>query len=170
MNVAGLDLSLRAPGIALEHVAMVETRLANHRGPMRLASYRDYLQAAVAEWADVVVIEGYSMHSVSRAVTGLAELGGVIRLMLWEQKVPYVEVAPSRLKKFATGKGNANKDLMLASAIKRGADVDDNNAADAWWLRQMGVAHYDPDHALVLPAVQLLSVSLVAWPELDVAA
>ena len=48
---------------------------------------------------------------------------------------------PSSVKLFATGKGNANKDRMIAAAIEAGArgNVNDDEA-DAFHLRRMGLA------------------------------
>jgi len=38
------------------------------------------------------------------------------------------------IKKHATGRGNANKDLMMAAATSRGWNPLDDNEADALWL------------------------------------
>ncbi len=41
-------------------------------------------------------------------------------------------VAPTQAKKFLTGKGNCDKNLILKEVFKRyGIDVDDDNIADA---------------------------------------
>ena len=114
--------------------------------------------------ADVVVIEGYSFGSQGRAVYQIAELGGVIRYSLWMRKVPYVEVPPSTLKKWATGKGNVGKDEMIAAAIrKHGFEGSNNNAADAHLLWHMANAYYSGKYRTKIEAEQCQKVS---WPEI----
>ncbi len=58
--------------------------------------------------------------------------GGLLAtLTAWceHHNIPYAGVPVGTIKKHATGKGNANKDLMIQAAQKRGyAPVDDNEA------------------------------------------
>ncbi|PKP67055.1 MAG: hypothetical protein CVT86_02460 [Alphaproteobacteria bacterium HGW-Alphaproteobacteria-8] len=54
-------------------------------------------------------------------LTAWAELRGV----------PYEGVPVGTIKRFATGKGNANKDAMIAAARARGFSPADDNEADA---------------------------------------
>ena len=58
-----------------------------------------------------------------------------------EMKTPWIEVAPTALKKFATGSGAAKKDAMKAAAIQHlGLDHDaTDDEADALWLREVGL-------------------------------
>lgn len=50
-------------------------------------------------------------------------------------------VPPTTLKKFVTGKGNAEKSLMIREVYKRwGFDAADDNQADAVGLLQVGRA------------------------------
>lgn len=48
-----------------------------------------------------------------------------------ERKIQHAAVHSGTLKKFWTGKGNANKDEMIEEAKKRGYEVIDDNDADA---------------------------------------
>lgn len=139
-TIVGLDLSLTATGFANdEHANVYKSR---KRGVERLADLRDFVTLMVSGYPDepvLVVLEGYSYASGHQAHQ-LGELGGVIRLALHEMRVAYVEVAPATLKKFATGKGNANKSAMGLAAARNGYDgPGDDNAIDAWWLRLMGL-------------------------------
>ena len=59
-------------------------------------------------------IEGYSYNSVGR-VFQIAENTGVLKHNLWKRDIPYQVFAPTTIKKFATGKGNANKEKMYES-------------------------------------------------------
>lgn len=60
--------------------------------------------------------------------------GGLLaHLTAWceENKIPYQGVPVASIKKFATGKGNAKKDAMIAAAVERGFKPADDNEADA---------------------------------------
>lgn len=164
-NIMGLDLSLTAPGYATKHGAGVITGAKKLLGAERLEFYHDYIKQFVAvNIIDFIVMEGYAFASKFQR-EALGELGGVVKLGLQQLAVPYVLVAPGTLKKYATGQGNATKDEMLAAAIKRsGLDIDNNNAADAWWLYQMGLMQYKPNDAAFVPAVQTKSLEKITWP------
>lgn len=45
--------------------------------------------------------------------------------------IPYAGIPVGTIKKSATGKGNAGKDMMIAAATDLGFDVKDDNEADA---------------------------------------
>lgn len=162
-RVVGLDLSLTATGIALPDgtTATLTTKL---RGCERLIDLRNRCRKA-CELADLAVVEGYSFGSRNSHAHALGELGGVVRVALHVASVRFVEVSPSSLKKYATGKGNANKGEMLAAAIRRldyqGAS---DNEADALWLRAMGLDALGCP-VVDLPAVNRTALAKVAWPE-----
>ena len=55
--------------------------------------------------------------------------------------IVYQEVAPTQAKKFLTGKGNCDKNLILKEVFKRyHIDVDDDNVADAVNFNMIGRA------------------------------
>ena len=97
--------------------------------------------------ADLVVIEGYAFARPNQAHQ-IGELGGMIRMLMTARGENWIEVAPSALKKFATGKGNAPKELILQQVYKRwGVEFDDNNLADAFTLAKVGQAYLLPECA-----------------------
>tara|TARA_Y100000389_G_scaffold55777_1_gene51676 strand:- start:513 stop:1091 length:579 start_codon:yes stop_codon:yes gene_type:complete len=59
-----------------------------------------------------VFIEGYSYGSKGQAIFQIAENGGILKSFLRAKKIKYDIIVPSVVKKCATEKGNANKDLM----------------------------------------------------------
>lgn len=64
-----------------------------------------------------------------------AELQGVIKLWCEANKIEYRGFSPSEIKKHATGKGNANKEAMVAFArLKWPEFKGDDNEADARWI------------------------------------
>jgi Holliday junction resolvasome RuvABC endonuclease subunit len=164
-RIVGLDLSLSATGVSISNDATLtcSTRL---RGVERIVAIRDAVLRVCDKPSTLVVVEGFAMGTGRQS--GSYEIGGlgwVIRVALHEHGVPYVEIPPATLKKFATGKGNAGKPDMLASAIRAGYDgPNDDNAIDAWWLRQLGeYANADESHPLTT-AYRDDAVAKIEWP------
>ena len=60
----------------------------------------------------VIMLEGYSMGAKGR-IFDIGEATGIFKLYLSNQKVNPLIIAPTQVKKLATGKGNANKFQML---------------------------------------------------------
>lgn len=169
IEVLGLDLSLTASGIAC--AAGPRTFKPFTKGVQRLADVRICVDAELETHKDVVaIIEGYSFGSRNGGER-LGELGGVIRLLLWSHDTPFVEIPPNTLKKYATGKGVATKpDMRMAMFKRAGIDEADDNAVDAWWLRQMGLSHYAPSHpdCVPMPASHVEALDKIDWPEVNV--
>ena len=63
-----------------------------------------------------IFIEGYSFGSKGQAVFQIAENGGILKYRLKEYN--YRILVPSVIKKFATGKGNADKQMMYEQFTK----------------------------------------------------
>jgi Holliday junction resolvasome RuvABC endonuclease subunit len=63
-----------------------------------------------------IYIEDYSFGSTGR-VFHIAENAGHLKYKLWEIGLKFTTVAPSAVKKFATGKGNADKQKMYDAFI-----------------------------------------------------
>lgn len=86
----------------------------------------------IAEWSmniikkcDCVFIEGYSMGSKG-SVFNIAENTGILKYEMYKNKIKWTEVPPTVVKKFATGKGNGDKNKMYESFLSR-ANVDLKN-------------------------------------------
>ncbi len=162
-SILALDLSLTATGVCMDGVTCTVRPKA--RGWERI----DYIAETIRDYtceADVVVLEGYSFASNTGRVFERAELGGIVRYDIWVAEVPFVDVPPGTLKKYATGKGNAQKDAMIAAAIRRfGFKGSDNNEADAYLLWCMARHAYGHPVARV-PLVQSECVGKVEWPEI----
>ena len=178
MNILALDLSLTATGICHPDGSTGTFKTGKLRGMERLLRIRDTVSERIempgtVQCTDLVVIEGYSYGSKGRAAVSLGELGGIVRMFLWEWGTPYVEIPPSCLKKYLCGKGNAGKDDVLQQAVMRSGRVfGDNNQADAWVMWQMALAHYTPDSPLLvpMPAAHRTALDKIEWTELEGAA
>ncbi len=113
----------------------------------RLQHIRDEIKL---DGIDLALIEGFSY--ATRNTTSLIQLGALnylVRERLVLTGVDFVIVAPTTLKKFVTGKGNAPKDLMLLETYKRyKVDITNDNIADAYGLARIGEALLNPDTKL----------------------
>jgi hypothetical protein len=70
-----------------------------------------------------VLIEDYAFAAKGR-VFNLAENCGLLKYLLYKEGYKFATIAPSVIKKFATGKGNANKEAMwLAFYESTGVDL-----------------------------------------------
>lgn len=87
-----------------------------------------------------VVVEDYAVSRFGGSAIVSISIGSVIRFLLWQQDIPYLEVSPTSLKKFVTGKGNAKKDQMILEVFKRyGYTSKTNDIADAVGLGMFGL-------------------------------
>jgi len=81
---------------------------------------------SISDWAveilkkykcDQVALEGYSFGSKGK-VFHIAENTGVLKYRLFQESIPVDIIAPTSIKKFATGKGNSDKTAMHESFVK----------------------------------------------------
>ena len=72
---------------------------------------------------DKIFIEGYSYGSKGQGLFQIAENCGILKYRLQEMNLQYETVVPSVVKKGATGKGNADKDMMY-EAFKKETKLD----------------------------------------------
>ena len=64
-----------------------------------------------------VAIEGYA-YGATGQVFNIAENCGMLKHKLYKKGIDFHVVAPTTIKKFATGKGNANKEMMYESWLQ----------------------------------------------------
>jgi len=152
--VIGIDLSLRATGVAiwtppieLDHKEVLPSAIelflleAKSTDMERLDGIFRQIKELVKDDTALVLIEGLAFMSTSGKASERAGLWWMVAYWLWKRKQPYVAVAPSRAKKYLTGKGNAKKDEILKEVYRRyRADLTDDNLADALNLCHIGLA------------------------------
>lgn len=148
MIVLGLDLSLVETGyVLLENGKIKEQKLIkskpNGKLPTneleRLMKIRGQI---ILPKTDLAVIEGLAfMARNSVSLVQLSALNYMVREHLYINRIPFLIVAPSTLKKFVTGRGNAKKDEMLLETYKRFKESFNNdNLCDAFGLAHCGSA------------------------------
>lgn len=138
--IAGLDYSMTSPAICLSNYDMryekcffsylttskkYNIQFDNVRGKLLEYSHSIHRYDLIAvHFLDMMLdygvqtcyIEGYSMGSKGR-IFDIAENTGIFKHTAWKFGINVITVPPTKIKKFATGKGNANKEKMQETFI-----------------------------------------------------
>lgn len=141
MKILGVDPSTYT-GLCLLDGEAQTTKLLHFdkaKGFQRLHLIAQSFNNMVQEWSpDLVVIEGYAYGNVNSLVT-LVEIGTLIRKSLYDAKISWYDAPPSVLKKFCTGKGNANKAAIAKAVQERwGFSSKSDDVVDAYGLARLG--------------------------------
>ncbi len=96
--------------------------------------------------ADAITIVAYErpagMHALPKMVA--SEMIGVLTIACIDKGIDYCSYSANEIKRFATGKGNANKAAMIAACNERyGVEPIDDNHADAIHLYRMVMAEME---------------------------
>jgi Holliday junction resolvasome RuvABC endonuclease subunit len=171
-SVVGLDLSLTSTGVATAtRTWRLKPKAVKQTDPpaMRVARHRRLRSSIVEILAEVmpthVVIEGPA-HAASGGHEH--ERGG-----FWWSVIDVVDRAgidilvatPQMIKKYATGRGNADKDEVLSATVRRfDWFTGGNDEADALWACALGYEYFD------LPILELPKAhveALKSWRQAD---
>lgn len=153
MITVGLDLSLTGTGVVilknskLEYSELIKSKPAGKRPKdelIRIVSIADRIENIIKQntsKVDIVVIENLAFGvRNATALTQLAGLNYFVRHRCLLNHWPFLLVAPTTLKRFLTGHGNAQKDVMMLEVYKKyGETFLDDNLCDAYVLAQVGV-------------------------------
>jgi len=169
MQFLGLDLSLTSTGYCTNgQTGVISTKT---KGAERLSIVSNKIIDLIMDNPiDAVIIEGYSFASKNSQAHSIGELGGAVRMKIWERGVAYVDVPPTCRAKFATGKGNAGKAEVISAISAKtgltflGAGADDE--CDAWVLEQMALTHTGQS-TIFWTKDQLDALTKVDWSEID---
>lgn len=168
MKVLGLDLSLTCTGLAGQ--GWTDTiRPGDRRGADRLTWVRAELLERYLNGLDLVVMEGPSYGNQGKArQSGHHERAGLwwlVRVALAHRGHPVAVVPPATLKRYATGKGNADKATVVREVTKRFPWFDGGeDEADALVLAAMGADHLGQPFA-VMPQSHRAALAGVEWPD-----
>jgi crossover junction endodeoxyribonuclease RuvC len=149
-TIVAIDPSLTATAVCLIHYGQPEVAVSRTkpRGKLTVDKLdRMHAQTAFvaeyAELADLILIEAPSFGSMGSATRDLAGLWWLLFDTLTSYPAPIGVVAPSALKKWATGAGNADKFRVGQHIGKRWPDLElrSDDEADALGLASMGLQH-----------------------------
>lgn len=111
---------------------------------MKMIRFRSKLkEITVSENIDLIAYERVAgMHKNS--IIHAAKMVAMIETFCEENNIQYIAFSASEIKKFATGKGNAKKDAMIAAAaLKYGYTGTNDNEADAIHIYQLAQTIYN---------------------------
>jgi len=149
MIIIGIDPSLTSTGICVmnEQGVIVESVAIqpDNKGPERLALFRGSFRLITSKYHGQnanAFIEGYAFGANNQR-EALGELGGVMRLSLYDDGIGMVIIPPTVVKQYITGKGTADKIAMAIAVLKQyGHDFPTTDQTDAFALAEIGRAYY----------------------------
>jgi hypothetical protein len=176
MIIAGIDYSMTSPAICIFNTEtewkydncsfffLTETKKYDVIVDNIVGSYFEYpteiqrfdlissffLDRMLEREVSKVFLENYSLGSKGR-VFNIAENTGILKYRMWNFGLEYETVPPTVIKKFATGKGNANKEKMQEFFIEE-TQIDlksklsmtekqwnpSSDIIDAYWICKFG--------------------------------
>jgi Holliday junction resolvasome RuvABC endonuclease subunit len=165
-RVLGLDLSLTALGAAGNWDggwAVTIKPPAKLVGHERLA----YLCGGVIELltgVDFCAVEGPAFGAKGNAYHQLAGQWWMTTHSIWARDIPCAVVPPNVRALYATGIGNAGKDVVIVAVARAFPWFQgDNNAADALVVTSMATDHLG--HPIwAVPAKQRAALTKAEWP------
>jgi len=138
-TIVGIDYSLTSPAVCIDNGNLMFYYLTSKKKWTGIIS-EDIFGYKHKEWKDPIerftnisdfvidilfqcynpqiFIEGYSYGSKGQGLFQIAENCGILKYRLLEKGYGYNTVVPSVVKKGATGKGNADKDMMYEAFVK----------------------------------------------------
>lgn len=150
MNKAGIDYAIASPAICIEengvlffyfftsvkkHIGIIQSGVVNIMGiEYNKNDFDDDLKRF--DWlSDQIIdllqqhgvqkvnLEGYSMGSSSSRLFQIGENTGILKKKMNDHAFFFSVIAPTSIKKHATGYGNANKERMVES-FQEQTDID----------------------------------------------
>ena len=98
---------------------------------MRVIRFRAKVKELIElENIDLIAYERAAGRYKSSIIV-VSEMIGVLKLLCSELNIDMARYSATEIKKFATGKGNANKEAMIEAAKELGYNPKDDNEADA---------------------------------------
>lgn len=130
----------------------------------RLIWIRDQVQV-IAQQANIAgaYIEDYAFSARSSSVTGLAELGGVVRVMLLEEfGITPIALTVSQCRKFVCGDGKVTKALTQVWLKEQGLEFATDDEGDAYVVGMTGLYLTNPQARVALDVTRLEHIDKIA--------
>ena len=145
LKILALDIATHC-GWAISHDIYGVWDLSPKRdegGGMRLIRFRSKMMEVIqSEHINLIVFERPGGRHTG-AVIVQSELQGQVKTVCEDLQLPYRGYSSQEIKKFATGKGNCGKPLMISMAQEKlNYTGSDDNEADALWLLELAQSEY----------------------------
>lgn len=139
MSILALDLGTLTGWALVDHKGSVTSGTVEFRqdrwqgGGMRFLRFRAWLDEIhrLSGGFEQLVYEQVRRHAGTDASHLYGGWLAILEVWCEQNSIAYQGVPVGTIKKFLTGKGNANKDAMIAAARSRGFSPADDNEADA---------------------------------------
>lgn len=134
--IVGIDYSMTCPAACLWNDTSPRFWFAQQRTYPALSSELDqskittidilpraeFVAHALLSWMSTFTITGIAIEDYAFSATGrvfhIGEHTGILKYLMWKQHLPVISVPPTVIKKYATGKGNADKTRMTAAFLE----------------------------------------------------
>jgi Holliday junction resolvasome RuvABC endonuclease subunit len=142
--IAGIDYSMVSPAVCIHdgeewsinnctfYYLTQKNKLLIHTEQVRGSLYEEFQSQQqrfdnLSNWAlgilnshkaRVVGLEGYSYGSTGSRLFEIGENTGLLKHKMWQAGIDFEVYAPTSVKKFACGKGNANKEKVWEAFIE----------------------------------------------------
>jgi hypothetical protein len=138
-RILSLDLASKTGWAFQSADGSIATGVTPFLGTLNPGSRWIRFEAWLGAWweskPELIIFEEPFIHMKHRSGLGVSYgFKTLLELFAAKNEIRCVGVAPSVLKKWATGRGNADKALMLRFARSEGWTIEDDNEVDARWL------------------------------------
>ena len=133
------EVSIETDDFSIEGILIDDDYESNEERFEKLAS--EIVSEIAWYWPSKVYLEDYSYASTGRAFS-IGENVGILKNKLYSNGIKFEVVAPTQVKKFATGKGNGNKELMQEAFEKE-------FAVDIKSLLMQNTNHWNPSSDII---------------------
>lgn len=143
VKVVGIDPNLTSTGLVMLQGDKHQNKVlkSGKKGAKRLADLGEQLTAFLAQHKpELAAIEGYA-YAKKFGREALGEWGGIARYVMEQLSIPFIEIPPTQLKKYATGRGDSSKPRVIVGVYKLwGAEFDTDDEFDAYVLARIAQA------------------------------
>lgn len=161
-RILALDASYASSGIAFRepdgalHYSTFRFSGRNKQVGKGLSVIGRHLSALCqANQFEYCIKEALAFGMKDYATTRLAEVAGIIKVIMYEFDIPLIEVAPCTMKKIVAGSGKADKRQVSSAVVewfrvheKRTIVPHDDNQSDALGILLVGEAYERTSHYL----------------------
>lgn len=163
----GIDPSFTGTGVivlsrdAVLHQELIKTNEKDHIVD-RFMHIRSRLSFVISEFnPELISIEGMAFAATGKGAFGAGYLGyGLRQVLMLDLGRPFIEPAPTAVKKFAAGSGSGGKDVIMMNVYKRwGEEFTVSDLADAYVLARIGQAYKGRQtYDLIKPQQEVIDV------------